>query len=164
MPASKWVVWEWIDPDTKTPAYVGLGRVENGGTHPAHLMFQSRRVEGFKSPVMQWLQEFDAEPRRVNTAGRETVPEDEARAIYELRKNHLRRLGCKLFGSRPSDTYTGGGKSKAVISPEGDIYGSVRAAAKEAGLSGAEITRRCQQRKGGWRYLDDLIPEHRNEN
>jgi len=157
MTPEKFAVWEWVDPETSEPVYVGVGAYENG-LHPAQRLWDLR----FKtdSTLNQWLRRFEHEPRRVNSIGVRALHRHAAYEYAAARREWLKNQGCTLLSGRDLETYAGGGMSRAVVDPNMEIYPSVRQAAEENGVTPATITRRCQTPSSGWRYLDEIVIEN----
>lgn len=167
MTPASYVVWEWVDPDLAEPVYVGVGKLE-AGQHPADHLWALRHAHGEEvTPLMLWLRKFNKEPRRNYPVGSKPLHKDAAYAFALTRRRMLRDEGIKLLSNRPSESFAGGGASRAVFyEPDTEIFPSVRQAAEAHGVKPATITRRCQEQRGGWRYWDDMLledvfkPEH----
>lgn len=149
---AQFAVWEWVD-DKGTPVYVGRGKYV-GEKHPARLMFESRTDPKKDSHLMRWLCSLDAEPKRSESVPALKLHHAEAASWFYIRRQQCKERGLSLLSTRPFGTTTGGGASRAVVSPEGDVYISVRAASRETGISTAEIVRLCNLPKSLWRYID----------
>jgi hypothetical protein len=148
MTPHEYVVWEWLN-QAGVPRYVGNGRI-TGRKHPAERLWDERF--SVNSRLHNWLRTLDAEPRRSNDVPRTLMHRQGARAVCTARKNQMKELDVELLSPRPFGTTLGGGSKRAVLSPEGIRYESVRSAARLLGLNQGTITRYCNNKEKGWRY------------
>jgi hypothetical protein len=157
MPTECHHVWVWEGAEG-LPTYVGRGRTGPRGQHPAIVRWEARYDR--ESELTLWLRTLGAEPRRVANIPHCTMSAACVQAVWSGTRRQYEDLGIRLKSDRPTDrdpkTYNAGKKlPRAVIGPNGDLYPSVRAAARDVGLTPAAITLHCQ-RRGAWRYLDEL--------
>lgn len=154
MTPSSFAVWEWLDKDG-TPMYVGRGRILDG-VHPAQALWNQRTKAELDSHLMRWLRTFEEEPQRSDAVPELTIYQQEADGWFYARRAQLKERGVDLLSTRPFGTTVGGGTSRAVVSPEGDVYTSVREAVRDTGLSVATIIRFCKSPRSDWKYVDEI--------
>lgn len=154
MHAPEFAVWEWLDEDG-LPVYVGIGRVIHG-EHPAAILWdkvawsQRGKVD---SPLNRWLLTHKKEPKRGKELPTPFMYQADAQTLAHNRREFLKARGFTLLLARPYGTHKGGGAARAVISPCGDVYVSVRAAARELNLNHCAVVRWCNDSENGWTYL-----------
>jgi hypothetical protein len=134
-----------------TAVYIGVGR--DGAWDDLYQQRESAR----ESELSRWLLSLDERPtakRLISFA----VPLRAANAFASSERQRLLRAGVRLLSSkaedRPLNTYVPGGASRAVRSPRGIVYKSVRAAAVAEGVSSTAIIGWCKTARCGWRYAD----------
>jgi hypothetical protein len=157
MPAENHYVWAWLN-DKGEPVYVGRGRIGPRGNHPAAVKLAVRHER--ESELNLWLRSLSAAPTRSPIVPSMAMSSAGAQAIWSGTRRQLQDRGVRLLSDRYTDrkpeTYNAGRKPpRAVIDPRGDLHPSVRAAARDWGLTPAAITLHCQRGKA-WRYLDQL--------
>lgn len=143
-------VWLWLDPVTSEARYVGYGN-SRYGVMPWDREWDNR---GGSSPVSLWLATLERPPLldpTISDTGYYRA--DAARYAAQVRKG----LNAKLLSNRSySGTQRGGGKAQAVIDPDGDMFVSVRAAARDRGLDVGTIVHYLKHSADtGWRYVND---------
>jgi hypothetical protein len=143
-------VWEWLD-EKGNPVYLGNMPAKNG-EHPADILWDRRRT--LNSPLGKWLQSLPEQPPRSQELVSVIMYRSEANALAAMERKRLKKLNVQLLSNRPFGTKIGGGYARAVISPQGDLYESVRAAAAEEGVDAATITRRCKDPANLWSYIE----------
>lgn len=144
----KYAIWTWLN-GNGAPVYIGWGAYEN--THPAKSLWAARYKQ--ESELNTWLRGLSSEPRRANTSTTIPMYKKEARSIAEESRRRARRNGYVLLSSRPDGTKAGGGKGRAVMDAEGNIYRSVRAAASDYCVNPCTVTRWASSPNSGWCYL-----------
>lgn len=149
-----WFVFAFASPDGRI-FYVGAGPALKG-VHPADAMYENRfRLDS--SPVIRRLREMPEPPVRVPVGNDGPMSRDAAEKLKAANLESLRGTDHKLLSPRPSDSWvTGGGRDKPIADDKGDIYLSIRAAARDLGVEPSTILRRIQRNAGnpeGWRYL-----------
>ena len=144
----KHVLWTWLFDDGK-PAYVGWG--EGVVTHPAKSVWACRNK--YDSTLNRWLQILGREPQRDNATTMLRYHGVDARLLCQQKREKFRREGENLLDARPLATYAGGGGSRRVLSPELQIYRSVRRAAIQIGVHPSTITRWCKEDGCEWCYI-----------
>lgn len=144
----QFVVWEWTDSDGN-PMYIGVGKIVNG-EHPAIRLWKGR--DNLNSQLGEWLMSLKKEPHRawkVNDLA--MVKADAKRLAHSRRLEHIKKKR-PLLSNRPFGTVRGGGAPLVVIDDLGHTHKSVREAALAHGVSGATVTRYCQNPLSGWCY------------
>lgn len=144
-----YVVWEWLD-DDGLPCYVGVGK--QTGKHPADILFSKRHESD--STLTRWLRTLKKRPKRSPDVPAFAMHKADAKGVAFARKKELQEMGFVLLTTRPFDTIAGGGVARGVLAPDGEIYESVREAAKAHGVNQCTITRRCTKQTGGWSYIE----------
>ena len=147
----RWFVWEWTNSQGE-PKYVGIGRLDKDDRHPADVLWD-QRIE-FESHLTNWLRGLKKQPRRSKTLPSLALHRQDAKGLFFSRRKQLKEEGITLLLRRPFGTSIGGGHHRAVVSPNGDVFVSVREAARDTGLSASQITRRCKSKNSDWRYLN----------
>lgn len=149
----EFVVWEWLDVNGD-PVYVGYGKMPMGHkTHPAKKLYQLRNQS--ESDLNTFLRSLGHEPDRGNGVPTTKMYHSEAKAVVYARRQALKKQGFILLSTRPYGTISGGGLPRAVRSPDGEEYSSVREAAAAIGVNPCTITRQCANKKrGGWKYIN----------
>lgn len=145
MRPAKFQVWTWFD-DKGRPAYVGWGPYRK--YHPAVEMYRAPA----DSQLGVWLSLHDQEPPREDYSATLLHKED-ARAICQLLRDRYAAGGVALLSNREFDTFAGGGAPKAVKSPQGELFESVRAAADAKRKNPSTVTRWCGDPRTGWVYV-----------
>jgi len=148
----EFVVWEWLD-SHGDPFYVDFGKMPLGCKHhPAKTLYNARnRID---SDLTEFLRAFGKEPQRSKDLPISKMHRREAKGIVYARRMQLKKQGFELLSNRPYGTCIGGGTARKVVSPEGEVYPSVRAAAAKLGVNQCTITRRCNNQQSGWKYAD----------
>lgn len=146
MRAAKFQVWTWFEACKRKPIYVGWGAYRK--THPAIEMYRAP----LNSELGTWLKLCEKEPYREDYSG-SLLHKDEARALCQLLRSRYEAGGVYLLSNREFDTYAGGGAPKAVRSPSGEIFDSVRAAADAKRKNPSTVTRWCGNPETGWAYV-----------
>lgn len=144
----RWFVWEWLDEENQV-RFLGKGNLQNE-ENPADVLWDKRRE--MNSPLGHWLCGMTKQPKRSDQVITQAMYESNAEALYTQRLRQHKKANVDLLSTRPFGTWAGGGGRRAIISPEGDVYESVRQAAQETGVAGATITRYCQKADSGWVY------------
>jgi hypothetical protein len=93
-------------------------------------------------------------PQRIPVGGDGAMSRDAAEALKASNVAALSAQGYKLLSSRSTGSWmTGGGISKPILDPKGDMYMSVRAAARDLGKPPGSIVRWLKNSKSGWKYI-----------
>jgi len=148
MPKATFCVWTWLN-DEGTPIYVGWGKFHL--THPAKHVWASR--EAYPSELNDYLKTLDREPDRRydELTSRFSGADASFHANFVRRK--LKKEGVVLLSSRPTGTKIGGGLARGVLSPDLEIYPSVRRAAVANKVHPCSVTRWCKDPDSEWNYL-----------
>lgn len=141
-------VWTWLD-DDGNPVFVGWGK--HVLTHPAKHVWASRNA--YESELNDWLRTRAVEPDRVYGEGAARFSRNEASHQANFIRQTLKKKGFKLLSSRPIGTRSGGGSARGVLSPDLEIYESVRQAATVNGVHPSSVTRWCKDEDNDWNYL-----------
>jgi hypothetical protein len=162
MTQATYYVWLWTD-DQHQPKYVGYG-AKRGDQYPWDRMWDDRGApsptllpypRAGVSPVSQWLATLSKPPLRDPTISDTPYTKiDAAKYAAQVRRG----LGnVALLSNRTYvGTNSGGGKARAVVDPLGDLYISVRAAARSENVDVAAVVHWLKNSaKTGWRYFDD---------
>jgi hypothetical protein len=149
MPKPTFCVWTWLNDDGE-PVYVGWGKqVLN---HPAKHVWASR--DAYDSELNFWLRTcIHGEPDRSYGEGAAKFAKNDASHQCNFIRQTLKKKGYKLLSSRPIGTRSGGGSARGVLSPDLEIYNSVRQAAAAQGVNPSSVTRWCKDEDNDWNYL-----------
>lgn len=147
-------VWEWLD-DEGNIVYIGNSPRSDGGELPWTVLWTSRFI--IDSDLNRWLRSLEKQPARGTFLPAQPMTKREAYTLAGKRRHQLRLSNNPaLLSARRDGTTDGGGTRRAVVSPLGDLYVSVREAARDQGLpNSSQITRLCQDPNSAWRYLDE---------
>lgn len=148
MAKPQYCVWTWLN-DDGDPVYVGWGKFSL--THPAKHVWASRKA--YSSELNDWLCTLDSEPDRTYGEGAARFSRGEASHQANFIRRTEKAKGHNILSSRPTGTRSGGGSARGVLSPELDIYDSVRQAAAEQKVHPCTITRWCKSDSSDWNYL-----------
>ncbi len=146
---AQFCVWTWLN-DEGEPVYVGWGKFCL--THPAKHVWASRKA--YDSELNDWLRTLEREPDRKYDELTARFSRTEASAQANFMRKDLKAKGAKLLDSRPKGTKAGGGAARGVLTPDLEIYESVRQAATALGVHPCTITRKCRTEGSGWDYLN----------
>ena len=147
MPKAQYCVWTWLNDDGQE-VFVGWGKFVL--THPAKHVWASR--DAYDSELNAWLRTLDCEPDRT-FEGAARFARVEASHQANFVRRTLKKKGIKLLSSRPTGTRSGGGSARGVLSPDLEIYDSVRQAATANGVNPSTVTRWCKDEESDWNYL-----------
>lgn len=148
MPKAQYCVWTWLNDDSE-PVYVGWGK--HCLTHPAKHVWASR--EAYPSQLNDWLKTRDTEPDRTYGEGAGRFSKVEASHQANFIRRTLKKQGAKLLSSRPTGTRSGGGLARGVLSPDLEIYDSVRQAAAANEVHPCTVSRWCKDEDKDWNFL-----------
>jgi hypothetical protein len=168
MNLKKFFVWVWLDPVTREPRYVGCA-AKNGTAMPWDELWDERAphqswdalydenaLTAQPRPVCQWLATFGVQPPRDPSISDTAYNHADAVAYAAYVRNSLGNVDLLPFRSYVGTNQGNGGAPKGVFGPNGDVFVSVSAAARDAGVDVGTMSRRLQQpERFGYRYSDD---------
>lgn len=144
-------VWLWLD-DEGQPRYLGTGSRDDELLPWTEVW--NKRYEA-DSDLNIWLRRCPKAPTKSSDITARPMTKREAYALSSTLRQDLLKQNVLLLSCRPYNTTTGGGSKRPVVSPNDDMYVSVREASRMENIPAGQITRLCQDRKSGWRYLDE---------
>lgn len=147
----QYYVWEWID-KYGTPKYLKWGPAING-IHPAVRVWDNRTK--LPSRLNYWLCRLEKEPTRSLELPHCPLGATDAEELYKGRRADNQLRGIKMLSARSVESFDGGGFARGVVSPEGEVYKSVREAAEDQLVNPGTVTRWCNDITSGWQYLRD---------
>ncbi len=150
MPKPTYCVWTWLSDEDGEPIYVGWGKFTV--THPAKHVWASRKA--YDSELNLWLRSLDREPDRLYGEGAAKFSKAEASHQANYITRQLKKKGRITLSSRPFGSKTGGGSARGVLSPDLEIYTSVRQAAAANEVHPSSVTRWCKDEDLDWNYLN----------
>jgi hypothetical protein len=148
-----WCVWVYVDAADR-PTYIGVDRARPGKPHPAVELWDKRFRES--TSVASWLRGLHAMPK-YNTLHGPGISQVAALELASTNRAVLRDLGLRLLTTRETVSYAqgethGGGLAKAVIDDKGNVYASMRDAARTLGIDHSSVSRYVKS--GKWRMAE----------